>query len=357
MEALNEMKGHRYWSETTWEAYNNDVKLFEEYLMENQNDPFLKNGENIEIVNKWIQEHKQQGVATSTIERRIAALSSIYSFYKELGIVKKNPFKASRIPAGATKPFCRALTLDDLKEVYGAVQELKLMGVDIEIPVKLLIFTGLRNHSLSALKVSDIRWQEELLLYDSKILNSKHKVQLFPIPPIFLKRLRDFVNDLNLKPEDPLCYGLQGQPLRNKQLNFITNHINKYLGWEKDERITPHGFRYTIASLLDEKELPYENIKFLLGHSSQENVQRYIKTNHRKIYQIRKVLVEVEEVLENHSNNQKEKGIQTENTQEQADKNSNSPDKVFPFSEEFITKLLKENPILLEKILLQHYSA
>ncbi|USK30817.1 site-specific integrase [Bacillus sp. CMF21] len=356
LEALQNMKDHRYWSDTTWESYKNDVKSFGNFLMDNGYDPLLVNGEKLHLVNQWIVEQKKSEVAYKTTTRRIAALSSVYSFYKELGIVKSNPFKASRVPLGQSSSHSRVLTMDELKTVYRALESLKTTeGIDIEIPVKLLMFTGLRNHSLTALKVENIKWDEELIVYDYGVDNYKHKVQLLPIPPVLLKRLTEFINELGLKPEEHLCYGIKGYPLKNKQLNFITNRINEYLGWQAEDRITPHGFRYTIATLLDEKGLSIENIQYLLGHSDRQNIRHYILRDQRKIFSIRKALTEIEGELER---GLMEKKQVSQGKSEFETKSSDIPPKLvndLPYSEEFILQLSQNNPELLEKLMLQHY--
>jgi hypothetical protein len=98
-------------------------------------------------------------------------------------------------------------------------------------------------------------------------------------------------------------YGLNGQPLKEKQLNRITNRINKELKWEGEKRITPHGFRSSLSTLLSERGVDKIAIKIVLGHSDpelefQENVWIYIRKHKRFINQIRKELTAIEAELE-----------------------------------------------------------
>ncbi|SFE91608.1 Site-specific recombinase XerD [Bacillus sp. OV194] len=357
-EALSVLKEHRYWSDSTYKSYLSDIKLFEEFLMENGYDPTVENGERLSVVNRWILHQKERHVAYKTISRRVAALSSIYAFYKELGYISSNPFKASRVPVGRVSTFSRVLTMDDLKAVYTAIQGLKKTeGIDVEIPIKLLMFTGLRNHALKALKVNDIQWEEELILYDYGVDNAKHKVQFLPLPPCLIKRLKEFIEQNGLQDDSPLCFGLKGRPLKNKQLNRMVDRINVYLGWEKEERVTPHGFRYSIATLLDENGVSVDSIKYLLGHNERENVRFYLRRDQRKIHQIKKALREMEVNLENSLREE-------QNREELDDKDSevnHKPSEVktkgqMPFSDEFLLKLAEKNPELLEKLILTHIS-
>ncbi|WP_028391041.1 site-specific integrase [Bacillus cihuensis] len=76
------MKEHRYWSETTFDSYKYDVKLFETFLTSQGLESTLENGQHLSLVNRWIVQQKENIVAYKTIMRRVAALSSLYAFYK-----------------------------------------------------------------------------------------------------------------------------------------------------------------------------------------------------------------------------------------------------------------------------------
>lgn len=352
--ALLFMREHRYWSETTFDSYQYDVKLFETYLVQQELAPTLDSGQHLSLVHKWIVHQKENDVAYKTIMRRVAALSSLYTFYKDLGIVKTNAFKASSVPGEHSEAHSRALDMDDLKKVYKATEALKKEGVYIDIPIKLLIFTGLRNHAITKLKVGNIKWDEQLLIYNEKVKNSKNKYQLLPLLPKFFTELRNYVDRMKLTNEESLCYGIKGYPLRNKQLNALVNKINHYLNWSGEERITPHGFRYTIATLLDERGLSVETVKYLLGHSSTDNVHAYLRKHERKIQQIKDQLTKIEEELEESLHEQEGEG-HSNNHKEYSQQNKNGLNESLPFSEEVVIQLSKSNPKLLEKILMEHY--
>ncbi|CAH0168775.1 site-specific integrase [Peribacillus sp. Bi134] len=353
-QALLFMKEHRYWSETTFDSYQFDVKLFEKYLVGQGLEPTLENGQHLSLVNKWIVQQKENDVAYKTTMRRVAALSSLYSFYKDLGIVQTNAFKASSVPGEHVEPHSRTLEMDDLKKVYRAIDDFEKEAIFIGVPIKLLLFTGFRNHAIIKLKVENINWEEGLIVYNQKIRNTKNKMQVLPLPPLFMEELKKHVIERELTNEDPLCYGIKGFPLKNKQLNALVNKVNDYLNWRGEERVTPHGFRYTIATLLDERGLSVETIKYLLGHSSGTNVDLYLRRHKLKIQQIKSELTNIESELEQslvedkYEDNSLDREVMFK-------KQLNKSDGVLPFSEEFILQLSKSNPQLLEKLMMEHY--
>lgn len=295
-DALTEMFNFRYWSNSTKDAYLNDVKNFE--LFCHQENLQAKLGSiNLHHVQKWITYMTEENTSTGTIKRRLASLSSIFSFYKDLGIIKSNPFKAIAAPVGCSNSHSAILTVDQLKELYFYLADTTIK-LEVKIAVKLMLFTGLRNAALTNLKVKDLLIEQELLKYDAGIYNSKHKIQFFPLPPQIFKELADFIKKRNLKDDDFLIYGLKGLPLKNKQLNRITDQICNALDWHNERRVTPHGFRATIATLLDERgNVGQESIKYLLGHGDTSNLAYYLRRDYHKINRLRSELTLIEREL------------------------------------------------------------
>lgn len=357
------MMTYRSWGRETIDGYTSDIKGFESFLMDLGKEPSLKNGESISVVDRWIKYQKENS-AYNTTTRRVNALSSLYSFYQNLGIVKSNVFKAAQVPGRKSEEgFSRTMDLDDLKEVYTAIHDLKRKGVNVEIPVKILLFTGLRNHALSNIKVKDINWMDGLIVFTVDDENSKKKNQVFPLPPIFLTRLKEYVDENSLDLHDPLCYGIKGLPLKNKQLNRSTDAVCHYLHWIGKQKVTPHGFRYSIATLLDEKGLSRQSIQFLLGHSDTETIKYYLRANKMKIHHLRKALTEIEEELEEHLRNMNDQHSLQEPSPNQTDpvasdqikKSEGTNQATLPHSEEFLLALSEVNPMLFEKLMMKHY--
>lgn len=78
-EALEAMRGYKCWSVSTLISYQKDVMHFEEYLCEMNMKCSLQNGK-LHLIQKWIKKQRDEEVAYTTIKRRIASLSSIFSF-------------------------------------------------------------------------------------------------------------------------------------------------------------------------------------------------------------------------------------------------------------------------------------
>jgi integrase/recombinase XerD len=357
--ALGEMREYRTWSENTYQSYVKDSDSFEDFSLEEGFEPLLGNT-SLHHVNKWIKYSKENGVAYATIKRRIASLSSVFNFYKGMGIISSNPFIIAEVPPGASGEHSRALELEEIIDVYEAAHYLREEeGKDVVVTLGVLFYTGLRGHALSHIKVSDVLLDKELIYYDAGIANSKHKVQYFPVPPLLMEEIKHHIKYYDLQPDDQLLYGLAGKPLQNKQINFITNRINKVLGWKEDQHVTPHGYRSSIATILDERGMDLDHIKYLLGHSmTKDNIQFYLKRDQRKIRALRRELTDIEseiyEALETRKSKAEEKAKAIEDPIDvlenkesrtvQADQDS---EKV---SVDYFIQLTKTNPQLAQKL-------
>jgi site-specific recombinase XerD len=86
-------------------------------MFDNQKDPILSEVK-LSIVNKWIVSQTKSNVAFSTIKRRVASLSSLFQFYKDIGVIHSNPFKAVDIPEGAVGFHSVELDYYQLEDVY-----------------------------------------------------------------------------------------------------------------------------------------------------------------------------------------------------------------------------------------------
>lgn len=139
--AFLEMKHYRNWSPSTFNSYMLDVQHYEDFLYEKEEEITLENAK-MHLIQLWINQQNKDFTPVSTIRRRIAALSSIYSFYKELGIIQRNPFKAVQLPVGAVGHHSPVLTIDQLKQVYQYLYVLKEEGVNVEVTVKVMMFYG-----------------------------------------------------------------------------------------------------------------------------------------------------------------------------------------------------------------------
>jgi hypothetical protein len=125
--------------------------------------------------------------------------------------------------------------------------------------------------------------------------------------------------------------------------------------WTEKNRITPHGFRSSLATLLSERGIDIKAIKLILGHSDADidyhaSVRIYIRNNKRMIHLIQKELTSIEEEIEQYVENpHSTKEIVQTNTQSPLVMVSNKDSE--PFDEEMLLKLMETHPKLAMSII------
>ncbi len=350
--ALEEMKEYRPWEDNTYKGYQRDVDAFEEFSLHEGFEPTLEKTF-LHHVNKWIIKSYETNVSFNTIKRRVASLSSLFSFYQEMGTIRHNPFKAVSIPGGPVGHFSRALELEEIVDVYEAMGQLKNEeGKDVSVTMGVLFNTGLRGHALAKIKVKDVWVDKAVIHYDPGVINSKHVIQFFPIPPRLLEEIQEYIKYFNLQPEDQLLHGLKGLPLRAKQINRLTSRINQVLGWHGEKHVTPHGYRSSIATILDERGMHIDNIKYLLGHAiTKDNIRFYLRRDQRKINALRSELTAIEneiyEALEKRQSELEGGTLQLEEANGSSQQLSNPSNQI---SMNDFVQLMRTNPQLAQKL-------
>lgn len=308
MESYEHFQSNHDHADNTKVSYNSNALSFQVFMEENEIEPLIKNI-NFELAQAWLTGQYKTGYAGTTIKSRVGFLKSLNSYLVNLGILQSNIFKEidKGIIIEEDNHHSKVLSLSELYEVYKAAFELDELGKNVLISTLIAMFTGVRNTSLVDLKVKSISKEMGIIFkYEGKRKNTKNKDYRLPLPPKLLALLINYIEDKELEPEDSLLYGLRGTPLANKQFNAVVNQLCLTLGWTKvrdleanetkedldenstikgkkvftntEKHFTPHGFRYTIATVFSEMGIKDASIRFLLNHSEFEkgNLKSYI---------------------------------------------------------------------------------
>ena len=133
--------------------------------------------------------------------------------------------------------------------------------------IQLMAYTGIRRAEIADLDISDIRWNDGLIL----IRNGKgHKQRLVPLPLCVIDDLRSLIG---AKTRGAVLESRKGGTLSYRQLNRIVAEIGHRAGvmnpHPKQSYITCHLLRHTFARLWKQNQGSMESLSYILGHSSQ----------------------------------------------------------------------------------------
>ena len=276
------------WSDNTEKNYSNHIKSYTSFLIGHNIIPIL---EHItpEICMAW-KKHlsKRLREKYKTIKNRVAALKSIISFYCNVGVMHYNPFAAIKIKVNDNEHHSRHLSIQEQNLVYLAVEKLKREGFDIEVNVKFALATAARVVTLNSIQVKHIHWDKKTIEYCESKSSKNHL--FMPIGSSLMALLESHVERYNLTSEDFLLRNLKGEPLENKQFNYMIKRLCEYLGWENEKLFSPHGFRYTLATRLDNLGAKTSLIRLALSHNERTdrgNAAIYICNKPQLVEQLR----------------------------------------------------------------------
>lgn len=332
-EAYKDLEQISDWSTNSKNAYRRNIKSITEHMISVGLEPTVENV-TYQYCMQWKKDHT--GENPNTLKQQKSTITSLFRHLNNANIIEGNPFLTVNInDYTADKYLSKDLTLTELYQVYKAAHELQSEGVNVLPPLLIDIYTGLRSTNLKKLIVKSLDFETAGLRIQTEKtdkntlddqedtnLNSKHRESFIPLPPKVLTVFSEYTKGAD--PEDPLLYGLRGKPFANKQMNYIVKRICEHLGWLKysteeeggdnqssspkkkkeiktDKYFTPHGLRYSIATIFHEMGVEDNAIRLLLLHSKKTELgalERYLRRDTREIKQLRMAQILLETVLE-----------------------------------------------------------
>ena len=224
------------------------------------------------------------GLALSTIRRRLSSLSGFYAHLVALGEMDHNPVQrgmpvrspvtCDRRVVPLVRPVRHLPRILDTGEVVALVGALRTDRDRAMIDAMLL--AGLRRSEVLGLRRHDVRWGERrLFVADGK---GGHQ-RLVPISPRFFETLRNYLD--RERPADAATDRVfvvlkgphRGQPLTPKGLEEIMTGARRRAGLTHG---TCHELRHTCFTRLREAGMALEALQAQAGHRSISATQIYL---------------------------------------------------------------------------------
>lgn len=265
----------------TVEAYKHDLRAFErfiksEYEKKEEECPLEKADQ--EDIKKWIISLSDQSISFRSINRKLSALKTYYSFLKKTKQIEISPFEKGIFMLKTDKkqkiPFSEAeiekvLSYFSSKSSFDEVRDRAV--------IEMLYATGMRRSELANLKVGDV----DLIQCQVKILGKGDKERYIPIIPELENTLHEYLKlraeIANKKSEDYLFLVKNGKKIYP---TLIYRIINSYFSAVTSKKnVSPHVLRHSFASHLLDNGADLNTVKELLGHASLASTQVYTNTS------------------------------------------------------------------------------
>ncbi len=210
------------------------------------------------------------GLKSKTVQRYVTSLSSLWSWLEARGLANDNPWLRQGVgkksKRGETPPR-RQWTDEALVKVLSATYTARYTLILHDL-VKLALVTGARLDELCALKVADVRKEEDgwwINITEGKTAAAVRTVPVHDSAAHVLERRiaasRDFLFD-RLVPGGP-----DGKRSWNASKAF--GHFTRSLDLKAGERQTFHSLRKSFVEVMEAKEVPLPTIQLLIGQKRQ----------------------------------------------------------------------------------------
>ncbi|CAH1001881.1 Tyrosine recombinase XerD [Neolewinella maritima] len=281
-EFLAHLRHQRRLSEHTVVAYRADLQQFHLYCQEIYAISTPREVSR-EMVKSWLAQLVGEGLAATSIRRKLSALKAFYLYRQTRGLQAANP--TLRIPTPKTgRRLPATIPRQDLQRLFAGFAD-PLVENDTELlqdhlMLALLYQGGLRRAELIGLTWGDVDPDRSQL----RVRGKGNKERLIPVGPSLLEligRLRQLREGGG---EGPLFLTPRGKPLYPK---FVYNRVVRYLsGVTVEDRKSPHTLRHSFATDLAEEGADLNAVKELLGHSSLAATQLYTHNNLARLREV-----------------------------------------------------------------------
>jgi len=285
---LNYLLAEKGCSQATLTAYSNDLQQFFAYYTREINVE-LENLNKLEIdylvVRRYLVLLQSQGLAKTTIARKLTALRSFYKFLKKNNLLKTNPLDMINSPK-KPKKLPIVLTEKDITRLFDEA----FLGTDPltlrdKAIVEILYSSGLRVAELAFLNKNDVCLEYQYI----RVLGKGNKERIVPLGSKALTAIKDYLvkgRSILNKNNSPniLFFNKNGGRLTTRGIRYIVDKYIKKIAI--NAKVSPHVFRHSFATHLLDNGADLRIVQELLGHVNLSTTQIYTHVSKTRIQQV-----------------------------------------------------------------------
>ena len=276
-EALNDfslyLKIERGMSKHTVENYTLDVQKLIRYLERHE----MTLGP-LQITSLQIQEFiyeiaKEMNPRTQS--RLISGLRSFFDYLIFENYLNSNPLERIEAPKIGRK-LPDTLSVGEIDLIVSAIDLSESNGERNRAIIETLYSCGLRVSELTALKISDLFFEEGFI----KVTGKGDKQRFVPIGPLTQKYINLYKDQVRISMKieaafnDTLFLNRRGKQLSRAMIFTIVKTLGEKA--EIQKKISPHTFRHSFATHLLENGADLRAIQMMLGHESITTTEIYM---------------------------------------------------------------------------------
>lgn len=274
---LQYIQYEKKYSSCTVFSYQNDIYQFQEFLSENYSISIEQT--DLKHIRNWIIQLKQDNIKSSSVNRKISALKSLFKYGLKYNHIKTNPcLKLQSLKTPKKLPiFFKESELENALESEKNTEN-SFADLRNNIILEILYQTGIRRGELIGIKDSDFNFFSLTL----RILGKGNKERVIPISRLLKEKVEEYINLKNQIFDSPYLIvtdnGEQAYP--NLIYRTIKNSMSSVSSLQKK---SPHVIRHSFASSLLNNGAEISAVKELLGHANLAATQIYTHTSYEQL--------------------------------------------------------------------------
>ena len=253
-------------SQNTVKAYEADISAFINWIKENTKLKLKDIKE--ENINKYISYLFELNLKSSSVNRKISSIKSLYMFLVKKNILKNSPVNEVISPKQEKYlPF--SMSEDEVDKLLNSPKLSNKIEKRDKAMIEMLYATGMRISELVNLKITDIDTQRCVV----KVLGKGSKERLIPFGEAALESLNAYLSDREESTSKEIF--LSNRRTKISRIAFW-HRIKLYLSRENlKNSISPHTLRHAFATHLLNRGADLRSVQLLLGHSDLSTTQIY----------------------------------------------------------------------------------
>ncbi len=233
-----------------------------------------------EELERWLAEMRAEGLAASTVARRIAALRSFFRHQMLLGARDDNPAAALQLPKRSRK-LPRTLSPAEAERLIDAATGTTPRAMRDRALVEVMYGAGLRVSEATGLHRRSVDLDDRLV----RALGKGSKERLVPLGRPAVDALRRYIAfgrpHLDSRNRAELFLNARGGPLTRAGAFLILRRLAEKAGLEP-QRVHPHLLRHSFATHLLEGGADLRSVQELLGHADLSTTELYTHVSDRR---------------------------------------------------------------------------
>lgn len=278
------LRNERRYSELTIQAYQRDLKEFEDFLLKSGGLQFDQIG--YQDVRLFVAFLTERQLSRTTIARKLSSLRSFFKYALQRNWTAINPLeliqyksKKQRLPEFFYENEINSiLDAAEQDEHPSALRNIALL--------ELLYATGMRVSECCELTLQQIDFTLQII----RVIGKGNKERIVPVGDQAIRAIRQYQMELreellNKIPQSPysdyLFLSDKGKPLTAAQVRTILNRLVEKHGLNLS--IHPHKLRHTFATHLLNNGADMRSVQELLGHVDLSSTQIYTHVTKDKL--------------------------------------------------------------------------